>query len=536
MLLERYIRGNKKDRMIISDFLNDKGRVSSTRTTKSYVKKHFYKEYSKVIKHSEMIGLEPERFSEELYHYLNNILEPVKCKKCTEKIPKFTGLLTGYLDYCSSKCSNSSLVVMEKKERTYIKKYGVDNPSKSNIIKKKIENKFIENYGGNPFTVKKIKDQIKKTNLIKYGNKHPMGKGSNLYEKLDNEKLDTFLNKYRHLEVIKRESKKWGEVTIKCNECNNNFTISKWNLHQRTKLLIETNPCTICNPIGCIKSSGIEDFVRAILEKNKIRYTENDRTILEGKEIDFLLPDHNIGIETNGLYWHSERFKHPLYHQEKTNLAKNKGYLLIHIFEDEITKNKELVKSRILSILNQNKRIIYARKCSIKEIDSKKCNAFLIENHLQGAAGAKKRYGMFYGGELVSVMTFGSLRKNMGNIKKEGHWELIRFCNLRGISVIGGASKLLSKFKKNNTPKKLVTYCDARWSDGEFYRKLGFILEHQSKPNYWYFKNGIRENRFKYRKDQLIKEGYDPKKSEARIMNELGFLKIYDSGSYKFSM
>ncbi len=47
---------------------------------------------------------------------------------------------------------------------------------------------------------------------------------------------------------------------------------------------------------------------------------------------------------------------------------------------------------------------------------------------------------------------------------------------------------------------------------GEFYEKLGFEFIKETPPNYSYVVNGLkRENRFNYRKDILIKEGFRPK-------------------------
>ena len=47
------------------------------------------------------------------------------------------------------------------------------------------------------------------------------------------------------------------------------------------------------------------------------------------QEIDIYIPELNIGIEFNGLYWHCELFKNENYHLEKTiNCEKQKIKLL----------------------------------------------------------------------------------------------------------------------------------------------------------------------------------------------------------------
>lgn len=43
-------------------------------------------------------------------------------------------------------------------------------------------------------------------------------------------------------------------------------------------------------------------------------------------------------------------------------------------------------------------------------------------------------------------------------------------------------------------------------------------------------------HRFNFRKDVLVKEGYDKEKTEFQIMNERGFFRIYDCGNLKFEL
>ena len=521
--------------MTLQDFLNKEGRVSSTRTTEKYVKKKFPEEFLKIKSHSEKLGLVDVTFSEELYHYLNNLKSQIKCKNCKEKKSKFTGLINGYIKYCSYGCSNGSKEVKELKSNAYFKKYGVENPSKSLEIKSKIEETFRKKYGGNPFTV--FRERIEKTNMEKYGSIHALSKESSLRSKKNQELLELFIQKYKQFEVIDYEEIKTGTCRIRCEKCENDYTISKWNLHQRVVKSKIDNPCTLCNPVGSSNETGIENFIKEILDGNNITYVEKDRKILGGKEIDFYLPDKKIGIEVNGLFWHSEKFKDKKYHLQKTRDAQKKGIHLIQIFEDEIKINPKTVEGRLKSLLGIYDKKVFARNCLIGEVSSEECKKFLEKNHVQGNIGSKVKLGLFHRGKLVSVMTFGSYRISLGNKdKSQNKWELLRFSNENGYLIVGGASKLLKNFIKNYNPEEIVSYCDRRWSTGNFYEKIGFCREAETKVNYWYVKNGIREGRFKYRKDQLVKEGYSKEKTESEIMEERGFLKIYDCGSFKFKM
>ena len=93
---------------------------------------------------------------------------------------------------------------------------------------------------------------------------------------------------------------------------------------------------------------------------------------------------------------------------------------------------------------------------------------------------------------------------------------------------------------KNYSPKKIITYSNRNWSptnDYCFYSKIGFKFIGETKPNYSYTKKyDIREHRFNYRKDKLVKMGHNKNKSESQIMSELGYDKIWDTGNLKYEM
>ena len=276
--------------------------------------------------------------------------------------------------------------------------------------------------------------------------------------------------------------------------------------------------------------SAWEEEIANYLKSLNLNIIQSDRKILDGKEIDILLPDYSIGIECDGLNFHSEKYKDKNYHLLKTEECAKKGIRLIHIFEDEWVNKKNIIESMLSNIFRKSKVKIYARKCEIKDVPTKDKTKFLDENHIQGRSNSTVNFGLYYNNELVSLMTFGKPRINMGGDKSEGSWELVRFCNKLNTNVIGGASKLFTKFAKDYNPKKIITYSDKRWATGNMYQILGFINTHDSDPNYFYIIDDERKNRFNFRKSVLIKEGYDPNKTEHEIMLDRDIYRIYDCG------
>jgi len=256
-----------------------------------------------------------------------------------------------------------------------------------------------------------------------------------------------------------------------------------------------------------------------------------------GLELDIYLPELKLAFEYNGLYWHSEINKDKNYHFLKTEYAEKKKIHLIQIYGDDWELKQNIVKSRILNLLGKNEKI-YARKCEIKIIESSEKKKFLEENHLQGNINSKINIGLFYKNELVSVMTFGNMRKALGAKKKDLCFELLRFCNKINFSVIGGASKLFNYFIKNYEYKQIISYADRSWTmlDKNLYSKLNFKFKEKTQPNYYYIFNNVRKHRFNFRKDVLIKQGFDKNKTEHEIMLERKIYRIYNSGNLKYSL
>jgi len=457
-----------------------------------------------------------------------NVREERECVQCGIN---FTERIKYERKLCSNECRENWQLIesnknnrIDKSKKKLLEKYGVDSIFKLDDFKKNKSPRFFEKYGVYhpmlvPKFVSKLQDTIRKKHLI------------NLIPKLEDKKIE-LLDDY----VTNKCGSTSYVYNFKCKICDNIFSST---VMGSGKIPI----CRKCYPI--IKNSNLEQIIKDFLNKKNIKHIDGDRTILEGKEIDIFLPEFNLGIEINGNYFHSELGgdKTKFYHINKTTLSNNKNTTLIHFYEDEILLKTDIVISKLSSKLNLN-NTIYGRKCVIKEITKKESTFFLNENHLQGNTIDKIRYGLFYENNLVSVMTFGKKRKSLGNkIKNDGEYELVRFCNKKFINVVGGFSKILKHFIKLHSPIKIETFADIRWSGVNslktVYHKNNFTYVRQTPPNYWYIKTDKyinRQHRFSFRKDVLVREGYDKELTEWDIMKLKGYDRIWDCGSLKYEL
>jgi hypothetical protein len=285
----------------------------------------------------------------------------------------------------------------------------------------------------------------------------------------------------------------------------------------------DSSICPQCNPNTSNKELELLTYIKSIYSGWVI---SGDRDILEGKEIDIVLPDLGLAFEFNGVYHHREEIKGSRYHLDKTIGVENFGYQLIHINEDEWINKQDIVKSRIKSILGSTDQI-GARKCIVKEIGFPR--EFLEANHIQGAGSPSSiNLGLFYYDELVAVMTFSTPKFTKGY-----DYELVRYCSLLDITVVGGASKLLKYFIKGHKGS-IISYSDRRWSTGALYKKLGFEYLHTSAPNYRYYRGLKSLSRYqcqKHKLKELFPEVYKEEMTEVEIMKEAGYYRVFDCGN-----
>lgn len=211
----------------------------------------------------------------------------------------------------------------------------------------------------------------------------------------------------------------------------------------------------------------------------------------------------------------------------------------IILFSDEIQfasnsdRRLRIIVERILHKNGEHSDKIFARKCEVRNIDTLVSSRFLDANHFQGRGNARIKLGLYYRDELVAVMTFGKPR-----FAKGYDWELIRYATKSGCTVVGGASKLLSHFRKCFMGS-IITYSDKRWGNGDVYRRLGMRHIATSKPNYWWVKDGRRISRYQTQLKQLAEllgPEYDPALSEKDNMMKCGWTKIQDLGNDVFSL
>ena len=305
--------------------------------------------------------------------------------------------------------------------------------------------------------------------------------------------------------------------------------------------------CPTCNRPG----SKLEDSIKKILDTNGIKYEQRKWMRTGGRkwEIGFFLPDSLIGIECHGNFWHSEKARGDAarnLHFDKFVMASREKISLLQFFEDEINDRTKVVESMILHRLGK-KRKIHARKTEVHllkkhDMDDRavaSVRQFMQENHIQGPCAFSAAVVLSHGDDVVACMLFNRVVSNRGVSAREDEVELVRLAF--SDRVVGGASKMLAAFlRQHSKVRKVVSYSDNRFGEGNVYSVLGFEMERDVPPDYWYIRqrsNSERLHKTKMKKDnqkRLQDSGgkfiYDSEKTEVQNAHANGFFRLWNAG------
>lgn len=491
--------------------------------------------------------------------------------------------------HCSLKCRgvDNSIKSREKSKKTTLEKYGVEHYSMTDECKQKVINTSKERYGvENVMHIREYVDKIQSTIKDRYNVK-------SLHE-LDwyvNKKNATMMEKYgvlnpsQNLSVHKkklRSSKKYtlkNGVTIdvqgyepfflddlsKIMDVDESivdiptinyvhhgenkvyypvFFVKPYNMviEVKSKYTISTDKEMIYNKIVGSICAGYDFLLIVYGEDGKILssmyYDENIVSMMYDIGCDDFM------VDIGGVYHQyvnngkSFNFVHGVFVCEELVGANfNKDYLnrmksqdKSYMFTHDMVKTKPHALRNFIWNKFNRAETVYARNCEVRDVSFIDANTFLNQHHIQGGVSGGSNYGLYHDNELVSVMCFSKPRLGVGK-KRDNTYELTRFCS-KG-NIVGGASKLLKAFTRDNEGVSIISYSDNSYSDGELYMTLGFTLENEVRPRYKYIKVG--EDRVyprfmftKYKlKDMPI---YDDGLSEKDIMNANGYVRFYDCG------
>lgn len=421
------------------------------------------------------------------------------------------------------------------REAAVKRKYGV--PNVGILTRSQAQETMIKRYGGHNWSNAAGRERRDATCLERYGNANVA-------------KTDYATNKARNTNITKygRDSKKTLHLSddIMCKLTDREWMYDQHVVQQKSVVHISTelgfckntptNTKTVTRYLAK-HNIPVQQFQTSMAEKQILDYIgtmykgeilSNVRSIISPLELDIYIPALNLAIEYCGLYWHSEEAgKDNRYHLIKLEKCNARGIRLITIFEDEWIHTPAIVQSKLATLLGCAPATkIFARKCKVSTVTVHDKRKFFEEYHIQGDGPGSITYALHHDSVVVAMMTV---------IKKtRGIYVLNRYAT--SCRVLGGFSKLLAHFERENNWVEIVSFADRRWSDGGVYTTLGFCLDKTLPPDYQYIKGTTRIHKFNYRHTQMKHKlpNYDCTLSESQNMTNHGIMKIWNCGLLRF--
>lgn len=245
------------------------------------------------------------------------------------------------------------------------------------------------------------------------------------------------------------------------------------------------------------------------------------------REVDVLIPSRNVGIEYNGLFWHSEgKNRNRAYHLEKKLCLEAEGIKLIQIWSDLWLHRKEQVQNFLRAKLGCCTNRVGVRKCSVREVSTKEARAFVEAHHIQGSpSNITLAIGAYVEDCLTAIATFAphhrGHRDSDGNIQMT----LNRLCTKPDWVVSGFLGKAARMaFSAIRSP--IVTWVDRMWSDGDSYLLAGFKMDKVLPPDYCYTKGKTRVPKQSFRKIDA--------RTEIQRATDEKMYRLWDCGKIRF--
>ena len=142
-------------------------------------------------------------------------------------------------------------------------------------------------------------------------------------------------------------------------------------------------------------------------------------------------------------------------------------------------RRRDLVQSIIQHRLGKSSRL-QARSLILQDVPIDEYDDFMDHSHLYGSAPASMILGLYQkDGTLMTAMSYRQALTVHGY-----RWYSIRYATRLGFTVLGGASRLFTNFRRMADPDLVITYADKCTSDAGVYYKLGFITDGETRANY----------------------------------------------------
>lgn len=406
--------------------------------------------------------------SERLFCIVNNITTAPTCSGCGGRVT-YNKDRKRYNSFCSSSCSITSGMRQQIIESTNLERYGHACSLSHPAVRNKAKQTMMSLYGGETSgqspTIRKKREE---TCIKRYGTTNPLQRHlSPSALKLLNDRewlYDQHHNQHKSQWQLSRE-----------------LGVSQTTVH---RYFVQHSI-----PVTAVRMSSSEHCVVAMLTAlTDAHIVVGCRSIIPPKEIDVLLPSLQVGVEVDGVYWHSEQNgKTQLYHMQKTLEAKEKGIRLLHLTDTDLTNNIKTIQTNLEVLVGGYYLSPTGQKHTRTEIKTRlvsrgKYTSFVKAHYTSPPPPASLYIGTFVSGRMCGGV---ALQR-----KTNRRWEIVNVaCNPRVVGATAGEqiSAGMEYFVAARNPLMVMCFSDNGWGMESDFDCLGMRQQCVIPPQNTYF-------------------------------------------------
>ena len=306
-------------------------------------------------------------FITRIWYILNDIHEYPICKNCKKPITKnIYRLADPRMDFCCCTCASYCPEAVEKRKRSYIKNFGVDNPSKSPTIHAKIMKSQAVTFARKK--AKKEESLKNQPTSPHYGRNNTKKRNYYLNVISQNEFIKPLFTADEYMSLTQKE--RTGHLFLwQCKKCGKVFRSElKWFFVPNANHYKTFARCYNCFPLfnnASLEEKHLAKFMseQCPADLEVINNKLDNMKLIAPFQVDIIVRDRltkevKLCVEYNGARWHSIEEGSEIDRQlNKTKLCEKLGIPLVHIYEDEwldIKKHKTLQQFLIMLMNGQN--------------------------------------------------------------------------------------------------------------------------------------------------------------------------------------
>lgn len=281
--------------------------------------------------------------------------------------------------------------------------------------------------------------------------------------------------------------------------------------------------------------SAAEGEISDLMKGHGLKVEQSVRGVIGRHELDIYIPEIDLAIEFNGIYWHSERYgKKSSYHRDKWEKCQDKGIRLIYVWEDDWIERRSAVKQILLREIGAQPKVLQHCDASLLslEVSADDAESFFAVNHVISNLSGDRHFALNdLTGDTVAMMSV----LEESSDRESRILTIARYAEVQ--PSYGGFETLVNCLQRATGFDALYGLADIGSGNDVWFIENGFTLSELIDPDYRYLISNTRIDRSEHSVERFASDPsllYGEDKSLAELEDMNGLVRVWDAGRARY--